>query len=300
MNMAKSWIKTWAHISLLVANIIYGVNFSIAKAVMPDYLKPLALLSIRSLFTASLFWLTSLFMPKDPVSRKDLFYLFLCSFLGVVVNQALFLAGLNLTTPINSSIILSTNPIFAFVFAALILKERISILKSTGLAVGLSGVLLLILHGGSPDLHNSTFLGNVFTFINTISWALYTVIIKKMLEKYHPVTVMKWTFLFGMFTTIPLGYSQWSTTDWSFIPVNIWFSIAFVVVFSTFLGYLLISYGLRRLSPTVVSSYTYIEPVVAAFLATLIGQDTIDANKIFSAILIFMGVFIVSKAQPSG
>ena len=150
--MHKSRVKTWAHISLLAANIIYGVNYSIAKAVMPDYIKPLALVSFRSIITAGLFWITSLFMPKEPVSRKDLLFLFGCSFFGVVINQILFLVGLNLTSPINSSIIISTNPIFAFVFAALILKERITFLKGTGLAIGLSGVLLLILQNGTPDL----------------------------------------------------------------------------------------------------------------------------------------------------
>ena len=133
-----------------------------------------------------------------------------------------------MTSPINSSIILSTNPIFAFVFAALILKERITFLKGTGLAIGLSGVLLLILQNGTPDLASSTFIGDVFTLVNTISWAFYTVIIKRMLEKYHPVTVMKWTFFFGMFTTIPVGYPQWSTMDWSSIPLIAWLGIGFV------------------------------------------------------------------------
>ena len=136
-------------------------------------------------------------------------------FFGVVINQTLFLVGLDMTSPINSSILLSTNPIFAFIFAALILRERITFLKGTGLAIGLSGVLLLILQNGTPDVASATFLGDVYTLVNTISWAFYTVIIKRMLEKYHPVTVMKWTFLFGMLTNVPVGYHQWSTMDWS-------------------------------------------------------------------------------------
>jgi len=293
--MHKSRVKTWAHLSLLAANIIYGVNYSIAKAVMPDYIKPLALVSFRSVLTAGLFWITSLFLPKEPVNRKDLLFLFGCSFFGVVINQILFLAGLNLTSPINSSIIQSTNPIFAFVFAALILNERISFLKGSGLAIGLSGVLLLILQNGTPDLESSTFLGDVFTLVNTISWAFYTVIIKRMLEKYHPVTVMKWTFFFGMLATIPVGYNQWSTMDWSSIPLNAWFGIGFVVVFATYLGYLLISFGLRRLSPTIVSTYTYTQPVIAAYIASVMGQDHIDLVMVISALLIFAGVFVVSR-----
>jgi drug/metabolite transporter (DMT)-like permease len=292
--MHKSRVKTWAHISLLAANIIYGINYSVAKAVMPDHIKPFALLSIRSISAAGLFWITSLFMPREPVNRKDLLFLFGCSFFGVVINQALFLVGLNMTTPVNSSIILSTNPIFAFVFAALILKERISILKGTGLAIGLSGVLLLILQNGMPDLASSTFLGDIFSMVNTISWAFYTVIIKKMLDKYHPVTVMKWTFLFGMLTNIPAGYHQWSTMDWAAIPLTAWLQIGFVIIGATYLGYLFLTFGLRRLSPTIVSTYTYTQPIVAAYLATLMGQDHIDIVMVMSALLIFSGVFVVS------
>ena len=297
--MHKSRVKTWAHLSLLAANIFYGLNYSIAKAVMPDHIKPFALVSLRSISAASLFWMTSLFIPKEPVNRKDLLYLFGCSFFGVVINQTLFLVGLDMTTPINSSIILSTNPIFAFVFAALILRERITFLKGIGLAIGLSGVLLLILQNGTPDLGSSTFLGNVYTLVNTISWAFYTVVIKRMLEKYHPVTVMKWTFLCGMLTNIPVGYYQWSTMDWSSIPVKAWLEIGFVIVFATYLGYLLITFGLRRLSPTIVSTYTYMQPIIAAYLATLMGQDHIDVVMIVATLLIFSGVFVVSIQRKS-
>ncbi len=292
--MHKSRVNTWAHLSLLIANIIYGLNYSIAKAVMPDHIKPFALLSLRSIGATALFWVTSLFIPKEPVSKKDLLFLFGCSFFGVVINQSLFLVGLNLTTPVNSSIILSTNPIFAFVFAALILREKITFLKGTGLAIGLSGVMLLILQNGTPDIASSTFLGDMFSLINTISWAFYTVIIKRMLEKYHPVTVMKWTFLFGMLTNVPIGYREWSTMDWSAIPLVAWLQIGFVIVGATYLGYLFLTFGLRRLSPTIVSTYTYIQPVIAAYLATLMGQDHIDLIMISSALLIFAGVFVVS------
>jgi len=292
--MHISRVKTWAHLSLLAANIIYGMNYSIAKSVMPGSIKPLALVSLRTVSAAALFWITSLFMPKETVSKKELLYLFGCSFFGMVINQVLFLVGLNYTSPVNSSIIISTNPIFAFVFAALILKENITMLKGIGLAIGLSGVMMLILQNGTPDINSSTFLGDIYTLVNTISWAFYTVIIKNMVEKYHPVTVMKWTFLFAMLTTVPLGYSQWSTMDWTAISINGWLGIGFVVVFATYVGYLLISFGLRRLSPTIVSTYTYINPIIAAYLATIMGQDHISLVMVISTLLIFAGVFVVS------
>ena len=292
--MNKARVNTWAHIALIGANLIYGLNFSIAKYAMPVHIKPFALVSLRSVMAAIMFWVASLFIPKESVKGRDLLYLFACSFFGVVINQTLFLVGLNMTSPINSSIILATNPIFAFVFAALILGENISLAKGTGLAIGLSGVMILILRNGMPDMGSSTFLGDVYTLINTISWAFYTVIIKKMLEKYHPITVMKWTFFFGMFTNIPIGYSQWSTTDWSAITFYGWLSIGFVVVFATFFGYLLLTLGLRRLSPTIVSTYTYTQPVIAAYLATLLGQDHVSLVMVVAALLIFAGVFFVS------
>jgi drug/metabolite transporter (DMT)-like permease len=295
--MAAAFYRTRAHIALMAANLIYGLNFTIAKSVMPGFIKPLALVSLRSVITALLFWVTSLFLPKEKVENRDLLYLFGCSFLGVVINQVLFLAGLNLTTPINSSIILAINPVAVFVFAAIILKEKIFLIRGAGLAVGLTGIMLLLLNEGRPDLSSRTFLGNVFTLINTLSWALFTVVIKRMLVKYTPVTVMKWVFFFGMFTNIPLGYKQWSTTDWFAITPLAWLAIGFVVVCATYLGYLLLIYGLKRVSPTIVSSYTYSQPVIAAIVATMIGQDSLNLVDITSAILIFTGVFMVSRQQ---
>ncbi len=292
--MEKPWLNTRAHLALLTANIIYGLNVIFGKAIMPHHIKPFALLVVRSVSTVIIFWIASLFIPREKVERKDLLYISSIFIFGVVINQAFFLWGLSLTSPINSSIIMSVNPIFAFVFAALILKEKITFLKGTGLTIGFAGVMILILKNGTPDISSSTFLGDMFTLINTTSWAFYTVVIKRMLEKYHPVTVMKWTFLFGMLVNVPIGYNEFVSTDWAAIPLSAWLQIGFVVFFATFLGYLLLSFGLRRLSPTVVSIYTYLQPVIAAYFASLLGQDHIDVVMVISAFLIFAGVYVVS------
>jgi drug/metabolite transporter (DMT)-like permease len=295
--MFSKGLKTRAHLSLLIANIIFGVNFSVAKAVMPDQIKPMTLTVLRSISGVLLFWATSLFLPKEKVATKDILFLAFCSLFGVVINQTLFLFGLNYTSPINSSIIISTNPIFAFILAMLILKENITFLKGIGLSIGLTGVLILILENGTPDINSKTFVGDIATLLNTISWAFYTVIIKRMLEKYHPVTVMKWTFLFGMLVMLMIGFPALKSTDWQIITLQGWLEIGFVLIFATYLGYIFISLGLRQLSPTVVSVYTYIGPIVAAFVAVIVGQDVLNTKIIIAAILIFAGVFVVSWSK---
>lgn len=296
MQNKNIWLRS--HLSLLAAYIIYGINFSVAKGIMPVSIRPFALVALRVAFSAILFWIASLFVPRQKISKKDMFFIFQCSFLGVIFNQVLFIVGLNLTTPIVSSIILTLNPIAAFIFVAVILKEHITIEKGIGLAIGLTGGLILILQNGRPDFGGSTFIGNIITLLSTVSWALYTVVAKRLLVKYHPVNIMKWAFLFAIFTTLPLGYPQLKITEWSAFNFNVWASIIFVVVGATFLGYLLINYGLKNLSPTVVSSYNYVQPFIAALFASLIGQDRITWIKIISAAFIFSGVYFVSFPEP--
>lgn len=295
--MQSSYINTRSHLFLLSANILYGLNFTIAKGIMPGTIKPVALLALRTAVTALLFWITASFLPSEKVSKKHLIYLFGCSLLGVVFNQFFFLKGLSLTTPINSSLILTMNPIAAFIFAAIILKEDISLLKGVGLAVGLSGVVVLILQEGIPEFGSSTFTGNLLSLMSTTSWALYTVLIKRMLEKYHAVTVMKWTFLSGMVVSMMFGFNQLNDTDWTGFSKYDWLSLGFVVFFATYVGYLLISSGLKNLSPTVVSIYTYCQPLIATLVSSVMGQDRLNAVKVISGILIFTGVYLVSKKQ---
>jgi drug/metabolite transporter (DMT)-like permease len=238
-------------------------------------------------------------LPRERVDRKDLLQIFSYSFLGVVINQMLFLVGLNMTTPVDSAIILAIVPVAAFVFAAIILRERISLIRASGLVVGLAGIFLLILQEGNPDFGSATFVGNLLTLINSISWALFTVLIKRMLNKYHPVTVMKWVFLFGMMVNVPVGVGQLSTTQWGSIPATGYLGIGFVVVFSTYLGYFLLTFGLKRLSPTIVNTYNYTQPVIAGVVATILGQDTVSLVKVMSAVLIFVGVSLVSRRQKT-
>ncbi len=285
-----------AHLALLIVNLIYGANYSIAKEVMPAYVQPFAFVLMRVGGALILFWIVSGLFIKEKMDKKDLPRIALLAVCGVAVNQLLFLKGLSLTTPINAAIIMVSNPIVVLVFAALVLKEKISISKITGIGFGVIGALLLLLFNKKFAFGSETITGDVMILINSMSWAFYIVLVKPLMKKYNTFTIVKWVFLFGFLYVLPFGFNEFNQVNWQVIPASIWWDIIFVVVGTTFFAYALNTYALRALSPAVVSVYIYLQP----FLATLIAvyyfhNDELDTRKIISAIFIVVGVYLVSK-----
>ena len=285
-----------AHLALLTANIIYGANYSIAKEVMPAYIQPFAFVLIRVGCAAILFWIVSSLFIREKIDRKDLPRLAMLAVCGIAVNQLLFLKGLSLTTPINASIIMVSNPIVVLSFAAIVLKEKISLSKIAGIILGITGALLLLLFNKTFSLGSETITGDSMILINSVSWAAYIVLVKPLMKKYNTFTIIKWVFLFGFVYVLPFGFNEFRHIDWVALPIGIWRDILFVVIGSTFLAYVLNTYALRALSPAVVSIYIYLQP----FLATLIAvfyyhNDELDGRKIVSGILIIVGVYLVSR-----
>ena len=285
-----------AHLALLTANIIYGANYSIAKEVMPAYIQPFAFVLIRVGCAAVLFWIVSSLFIKEKIDRKDLPRLAMLAVCGIAVNQLLFLKGLSLTTPINASIIMVSNPIVVLSFAAIVLKEKISLSKIAGIILGITGALLLLLFNKTFSLGSETITGDSMILINSVSWAAYIVLVKPLMKKYNTFTIIKWVFLFGFIYVLPFGFTEFRHIDWVALPQGIWRDVVFVVIGSTFLAYVLNTYALRALSPAVVSIYIYLQP----FLATLIAvfyyhNDELDIRKIVSGILIIIGVYLVSR-----
>ena len=283
-----------AHSALLVANLIYAINYSFAKDVMPDFIMPSGFILLRVIGALSLFALSYFLFVKEKVERKDIFRLAICGFFGVAINQLLFFEGLNLTTPINAAIVMTTNPILVIFLSFLIIKEPITFNKSAGILLGLVGASILILKGGSIDFSSNYQIGNLFVFINAVSYGLYLVIVKPMMEKYNPITVMFYVFGFGLLYVIPFGFSNLADVKWAIIPSNIYWEIAFVVVCTTFVAYLFNSSALKQLSSSTVSIYIYLQPILATLFAIFWGSDSLDGQKIIAAILIFFGVYLVS------
>jgi drug/metabolite transporter (DMT)-like permease len=286
-----------AHLAIIAANIIYGLNYVIAKGIMPDFLVPRAIIFIRLAGATLILWALQSLLPSVKVDKKDFIKLFICALFGVALNQVLFFEGLNLTTPINASIIITVIPIMVLIFAHFIIKERITFLKLTGIVMGATGAILVILSSGKISLHSGTFIGNVLIFINAASYGFYLVLVKPLMQKYDPVTVIKWIFLFGFLITTPFTFKHIYNSDLSAIPPAIWGSIIYVVLASTVLAYLLNTYALKTVSPTLTGIYIYLQPLLASLVSIISGKDKITAINVIASLLIVLGVYLVSKRQ---
>lgn len=283
-----------AHISLIFANLIYAINFTFAKDVMPDFIMPTGFILLRVIGALVLFAISYFLFINEKVTPKDTFRLAICSVFGVAINQLFFFEGLNLTTPINAAIVMTINPILVILLSFLIIGESITLRKIIGICLGLFGAATLILKEGGIDFSSGNQTGNLFVFINASSYGLYLVLVKPLLQKYHPITILFYVFGFGLLYVMPFGFNNLSVVKWEIIPYKIYLEIAFVVICTTFVAYLLNSSALKRLNPTTVSIYIYLQPILASLFAISWGSDTIDNQKIMAAALIFLGVYLVS------
>ena len=287
--------KLIAHLCLFGANLIYAINYTVAKDVMPDFIQPLGFIFLRVSGALLLFWITFRLFFYQKIERKDILKLVLCGLFGVAINQMLFFKGLNLTTPINASVIMVTNPILVLIVGAILISEKITYRKLIGIGFGAIGALTLITQGGQLDIINKEHtIGNVLVLINACSYGVYLVMVKPLMKKYHPLTVISWIFLFGFLFVIPFGFQEFLMIDWNNMPNFIIYRVLFVVVATTFLAYLLNIIGLRSLNATTVSSYIYLQPILATLVAILAQSDMLDWTKIASTISIFFGVYLVS------
>ena len=290
-----------AHLALLAANLIYGINYIVAKGVMPNKIGPSAFILVRLLGATLLFWIVKSFV-KEQVKKTDLPRLILCGLLGAAANQLFFFHGLNLTSPIDASIIITSVPVLVLILSAFVLKESITTNKVLGILVGGIGAILLIWYGKKAG-GNSSVLGNFFIFINTSCYATYLVIVKPLMKKYSAITVISWVFLFGLIFAIPIGIQDLRATDFSAFDFNTYASVGYVVLFTTFFAYLFNIYALNYVSPSVNGSYIYLQPVVSFMVVSFYAYvlmhteyaNDIDAIKIVSCVLVVIGVYLISK-----
>lgn len=296
-----------AHLTLLFVNVIYAANYLVAKGIMPDYIGPSGFIVYRVTGALILFFIIKSSV-KETIEKKDWIKLGLAGLFGVAINQLLFFNGLNLTSPINASIIMTSNPIMVLIISNLLIRERITKLKLLGIIIGGAGAVLLLLSTKGQDQGHASFWGDMMIFINAMSYGIYLVIAKPLLKKYSPVTVITWAFFFGWLIVTPIGIKQATEVDWAAMPLNIFWGVVYVVVFTTFLVYLLNIQALKVVSPSVASTYIYLQPVLAGLFAWLYdhfsnneqgySQD-ITWFKVFTTLMIFFGVYLVGRSSGS-
>lgn len=288
------------HIACFTAYAIFGINIIVCKDLTGGHLiSPIALFTLRSLGAGALFWILSLFGPHEKVEKKDYLKIFAAAFLGYFVTQLTFLIAIPDVTPMHCSIMSAMSPIYTMFIAAIVLKEPLSWQKSGGVLLSLSGIIFLILNnaGARSGASESTLMGLFMMFLNSFSFSLYLGIFKPVIQKYSVVTFMKWIFLFSSIMALPFSYEEMFSLSWTRIPSAQLWELGYLVVFATFISYFLIPYGQKRIRPTLVSMYSYIQPIIATILSIILGMDILTWEKVLAAAMVFGGVIIVSRSK---
>ena len=288
--------RTIALFAAFAATSIFGFNHTIAKELMPDVLSPNALLYCRVVGAAICFWFISLFLKNEKIEVKDFKLIIICAFFGMGLNMITALNGLYNSTPINSAIITTLAPIFIFLISVIIIKEKITRRKYIGVFIGFCGTLTLILLNekrvsSAPNIS----LGNFYFFINSLSYAIYFVLVKPLTKKYNMITIMKWLFLFSIIINMPFGLLELSEIRWVEISGSSLIKISYVVFCTTFLVYLLNLYALKNLKASTVGMFIYLQPVIGILFAIYRGADKLTVADATSVLLVLIGVYLVSK-----
>jgi drug/metabolite transporter (DMT)-like permease len=291
--------KWKGHGLILIANIFFAINLPVSKYLIPEHVTPEALTLLRALFGCAMFWLVSIFAKPEKVSMKDIGILFFCALCGFALNSTLFMTGLNLTSPVDASIIATAGPIYVMLLAAIVLKEPITLQKAFGVLMGVGGAMLMILTSAQTQEHGGMD-GAIRIVLSNLLYSVYVVLSRPLSQRYSAITIMKWIFLFSTIMLLPFMYRDalatpaFHRTTWMWKESG---ALAYVLIFATFIPYLLIPMSLRRLRPTTVSMYNYIQPIIASIIAVIAGQGSFTLWKLASTFLVFAGVYLVTQSK---
>lgn len=291
------------HASMLGANVMWGLMSPVSKVILVGgAITPLVITDLRIGGAMILFWIMSFFQKPEHVNHKDLVSLFFASLLAIVFNQGCFIFGVSLTSPGDASIITTSMPLWAMILAAFILKEPITGKKVLGITLGAGGALLLILGSGQNIQITSTnrdtaIWGDLLVLFAQLSYALYIVLYKDFVNKYSLTTIMKWMFTYSFICMLPFSAKDLADVHWGYLQVTEIVGLAFIVIGATFISYMLVVVGQKKLRPTVAGMYNYIQPIVACIVAVCWNIDSFNFTKIVAVFLIFGGVYLVTSSR---
>ena len=285
----------FSHIALFIANIIYALNYILAKDVMPEFISPKAFILIRIMGALVIFMFIHKVFIREKIDKKDMLYIIICALFGVVINMLCFFEGLSLTSPINASLIMITTPLLVYVIDVAFFNRQHTYGKLFGVVLGLIGAFLLITEGNLHfRFHN---IGDILVFLNASSYALYLILIKSMMQKYKPITVLAHLFFIGFIIVLPLGYAEFFEINFYLLPFDIILKVLFVVLCTTCLAYFLNIYAISNLHPSTVAFYIYLQPLLATIFSIILGKDFLTTITLLSAFFIFLGVYFVIQRE---
>ena len=299
--MEKSKIQ--AHGAILLANTIFGLGIPITKMLLDEWVSPMTYMATRSLGAAVIFWIIAAFMKPEKVERRDLMVIMLGGLMGFVVSQTLTAEALNYTSPVYFSLIATLTPVAVMLMAALFIGERMTGMKFLGVLIGIGGAVLMVVMGQTSGSGSNDLLGIILALLSLLTWAIYMIVTRKVAQKYTPVTQMKYVFLISALVTVPLAWPELAEQRLYTAATFGWdgaLEMAFIVLLATVLGYFLIPFAMRSLNATTVSIYTNLQPMVASFVAILIGQDRLTWDKPVAAVLVLLSAYIVTVLPATG
>ena len=287
-----------AHLSMFGAEAMWGLMSPVCKDAMNSGVDGISMVGFRVAGAALLFWTASLFGKFEHVPWRDVLLFAFAAMLGVAFNQCLFTIGLSITSPVNASIVTTSMPIFAMVLSFLILGEPITLKKASGVGIGCTGAVVLILSSATAaSARVGDIRGDLMCICAQLSFALYLSLFNRLIKKYNAFTVNKWMFTWSTVFVAPLSWSHLGGLQWAEVSPGVWAEVGYVVFFGTFVSYLLSIKSQRVLRPTVVSVYNYVQPIVAVTVSVLTGLGVFTWQQGVAVVLVFTGVWLVVKSK---
>ncbi|MEP5614133.1 MAG: DMT family transporter [Cyclobacteriaceae bacterium] len=288
-----NWSNVKTYGALTLVSLLYGINYNVLKIVVPEYVGPFGFIVFRVTIATAVFWMFYFFIREKINWKEDGWRLLLCSITGIAVNQLLFYKGISLTSAVNGSIIMTLTPILTLVWAATLLGEKITRKKIAGILLGLLGAVIIIYKPSSMEV-SGDWRGDLLVLANGLSYACYLVIVKPLMMRYKPMTVVTWVFTLAVLIVLPIGFSEASVVDLSILPVKVWYSMTYAIIGVTVVVYFLNVWTLARVNSSVVGAFIYLHPIFATITAILFFSEVFLWKHLVACVLVFLGVWLVT------
>ncbi len=292
--------KREALLALTITSILFGVNYAVAKGLMPFFVTPRQLMIFRLAGTLVVLWPLYLLRGKQKVNPSDRLRMILSGLTGIAINQVMFFEGLSRTSPVDTSIIHTLSPMMVMLFAVLLIRERLTWRKIAGMMTGALGALWLVVLAGTSGKAEGNLTGNLLILLNITSYSLYLVVVKPLMARYSALTVMTHTFSWGSFFVIPYVIQDIPLLSFDHFTTNTWLSLFYVVFLTTLTAFSLTAWALRHVSATAAGYFIYLQPVIASLVAWIAYDEKLTLQKVGAAMLVFTGVFLVIYRPKGG